>query len=398
MNNLISKEEWQDITSSLEEHNAIFSQIWKLGKPIFVDNLETAAVYFDKQGNCISFLFNKEFWKEVSFYDKLFVICHECLHVILNHGVRIRDSKNNLISNKCLDIVVNHLLVNGFGFERSKLTNWKEWCWVETVFPDHQVENNQSYEYYFQFFKDIYGDGHPNSVTSLVDDHSGLDFDPSSLLKDCSKNLSFAEKNFLSDSLDRCFEKGEDSSSLEEILIVSTNKKNKKWDKLILNKCNSKIDQIESEQWARQHRRLVSLNTRLFLPSDLEIEERGNDKVNVCFFMDTSGSCWALKDRFFNAANSLSNKFSINIFCFDSCVYEVEEKKVFGGGGTSFSILESHVAKFPKYPDAVFVLTDGYGDLVTPKHPKRWHWFLTKHNARHCVPKDSFIYNLEDFE
>ena len=43
------------------------------------------------------------------------------MHVILNHGHRSKDSKNKNAANVAMDIVVNHLLVDRFGFIREKI-------------------------------------------------------------------------------------------------------------------------------------------------------------------------------------------------------------------------------------------------------------------------------------
>lgn len=82
-------------------------------------------------------------------------------------------------------------------------------------------------------------------------------------------------------------------------------------------------------------------------------------------------------------------------------VYKViaEEKKVFGGGGTSFSTIERHLQNSGEnYPDGIFVITDGYGDRVYPELPHRWHWFLTENAYTSFVPKESNVYQLSDFE
>ena len=31
-------------------------------------------------------LINPKFWDSLNYYNKAFVIAHECLHIILNHG------------------------------------------------------------------------------------------------------------------------------------------------------------------------------------------------------------------------------------------------------------------------------------------------------------------------
>jgi hypothetical protein len=178
----------------------------------------------------------------------------------------------------------------------------------------------------------------------------------------------------------------------------------RKWETVIKKWCTKQIkDSIKDvEQWTRTNRRFTFLDKELILPTEMEIDELENekDKIQVCFFLDTSGSCMDLADRFWKAAKSLpENKFDIKLYCFDTRVYEVDIKKgkLYGFGGTSFSILESYVKKAENYPKAVFVITDGYGDTINPKYPQRWHWFLsTSHTS--CVNSNCNIYQLSNFE
>jgi hypothetical protein len=122
--------------------------------------------------------------------------------------------------------------------------------------------------------------------------------------------------------------------------------------------------------------------------------------------MDTSGSCYNYKERFFQAALSLpKEKFKIRLFCFDDNIKEttLESRKVYGGGGTSFEIIESHIQKIMKeerldYPEAVFLITDGAGTNVMPEKPDRWYWFLTPYSTRNLIPEKSKVYELKDFE
>ena len=51
-----------------------------------------------------------------------------------------------------------------------------------------------------------------------------------------------------------------------------------------------------------------------------------------------------------------------------------------------------------KYPGAVFVITDGFGNEVRPKHPERWHWFLTERNMKTFIPEKSAVHSLKDFD
>ena len=143
----------------------------------------------------------------------------------------------------------------------------------------------------------------------------------------------------------------------------------------------------------------------LMLPSDFDDDKIKYEKIDVWFFCDTSGSCLHFKERFFNAARSLSpEKFKLRLFSFDTEVYDadISTGKLYGGGGTKFDIMEQRIQKEIKnknikYPSAVFVITDGFGNALQVQHPKRWYWFLS-HNYRTCIPKNSNIYLLSQFE
>lgn len=397
---MINSKEWLEISLALENHHAIFYKLWQMGKPELTTEIDTAAVKFDREGNYFLFLFNPDFWESLDFYNKLFVICHECLHVILNHGVRIKDTKNATVSNQALDIVVNHLLVDKFYFERNKIKDWGDYCWADTVFPDQKISHSESYEYYYNIFKKTYGDGSPLKITKTVDEHN-FEFDVGEVLKNI-KELSDEEKRSLINSLGKNAGEGGGGYSL---LLLKSVKKKKKWESIIKKWSTSTLKQadFESEQWARLNRRLSMLPQDMFLPSDMEIEEvqKTKDKIEVYFFLDTSESCWEYKTRFFYAAQSLSEKkFKIHLYCFDTLIKEttLESKRIYGGGGTSFKIINDFINKLPKQPDGVFVITDGYGDFINPQKPERWHWFLTKDNTKSFISKKCNFYELSEFE
>lgn len=178
----------------------------------------------------------------------------------------------------------------------------------------------------------------------------------------------------------------------------------KKWVK------KTRLDEFRTEeQWARTARRFQLLrDSDLILPSEMETDEPliEKHKVGIYFFLDTSGSCSGYADRFWRAAKSIPKEFfDVRMFCFDTRVYEttLESGKLYGFGGTSFSPIESHIQKIMsreevRYPDAVFLITDGYGDNVHPQHPDRWHWFMTENYSISCVPSGSKVHKLSEFE
>lgn len=402
---MIETEQFLEISRSLEKHHGLFYLLWEMGKPSFTNTVETAGVQFNKDGNHVAFLFNINFWNSLSEYERTFIICHECLHISLNHGVRAKDAKNYQASNVAMDIVVNHILVNKFGFDRSKISKEldKKLCWTDTVFPGKKINSDQNFEYYYNMFEKDYV-----SCQSSIDDHSKLgssnwDEVGSSL----NEKMNDEEKEGIKDIVQSAGKQG--GSWFVFVDIKKYVAKKKKWETVIKNwsKKYIKEDFKDKEQWARINRRFSFLGTDLLLPSEMEIDETAEEKnkIDVLFFQDTSGSCYSFRDRFFAAARSLPpEKFNIELCCFDTEVYEtsIESGELYGFGVTSFQILEDYVqekvSKGGKYPEAIFTITDGMADdHIDPKFPKKWYFFLS-YNFTNCISKKCNIFNLKDFE
>jgi hypothetical protein len=402
----ITSEEFLDMSLQLEEYHAVFNQLWQMGKPILTEEIDTAAIRFDHEGQWVDFLFNPTFWKESTFIEKKFVICHECLHVILNHGVRMADT-NSDNTNICLDIPINHLLVRNFGFRREDLGSiGKKGCWVDTVFPDKNMPDDQTFEYYFSQLQD-------GNQSLLVDDHSflsGQSDEWNEVIDRLNNNLADQDKESLKGIIQKHSEsqiRGTEAIGRWTFVNADRVKPKKKWE-TVIKKWSRKYDRPDIrdvEQWSRLNRRFAFVNKDLLLPTEMEEEHEIEGKICVFFFQDTSGSCWHLKDRFFRAARSLpKDRFDVRMFCFDSKVYEIDisKNRIRGGGGTSFSIIENkiqslmNIEKIP-YPKAVFLITDGYGNRVFPQTPENWYWFLSG-NYTFCIPARSNVFKLKDFE
>lgn len=416
--------EYAEIAKEFERCNAIFQQFWEMGVPIFTDAIDTAEVRFDHEGNCVNFLFSKKFWDGLSYKQRAFIIAHECLHIVLNHGIRVRDTNVNdaAINNIAADIVVNHLLVDKLGMRREEVDPENKYCWIDTIFDaKEQVEHGRNMEYYINLLKS-------NSIDigsqSLVDLHGGLtDIPNGQIVSSIGEKLTEETKAAIGEQLSPFVEKGKydydnkvcghiagtSPGSITQWMNTAPVAKKRKWETIIKNWAKSKIknDLKLEEQWLRVSRRISCLNQGIILPSEMELEDltEEKDKIDVWFFLDTSGSCTGYSKRFWEAAKSLPTKrFNLYLFCFDTRVYEtsLSSGKLYGFGGTSFEIIENYIVQYieknhKKYPDSVFIITDGCGDFVRPKMPNRWHWFLTE-NYTHCIPKESKIYKLSDFE
>lgn len=428
---IFSNYEWMDIGEKLENFHSIFQKFWALGKPRFTKSIPTATVFFDRLGDCIDFNINPDFWDTLDDEQKLFIICHEVTHVLFYHGFRITNLKTPAemkIANLGLDIVVNHFLTDFLGFDREMVDPENKLCWIDTVFQEVKKRpmTGQNFEYYYNLIKQEI-EKNPNGkmaqMTSM-DDHESLE----SFL-----NQSFEQK--MKDSLDRTDQDALDASpKMKEIAkkeleaqgekpekggkeaginpgnswIIAKKKlviKKRKWESVVKDWILKTLEEKYGEQWQKPHRRLVNMPKDFMIPAEHEIEEYEKKKIPVFFFLDTSGSCAHLAERFFNAAESIpEDRFILHLACFDTRVYETDLKtrKLYGFGGTSFTCIEQYIQKKTKeermaYPDAIWVLTDGMGDNVKPEKPERWKWFLSE-NYRSCIPSQSKVYMLKDYE
>lgn len=409
MNELINHNDWLEISSQLEDHHAIFYELWQMGRPTFTDEIETAAVKFTvDNGEFVEFMFNPDYWNSLTNYEKLFVISHESLHIILNHGIRTSQGKDSCRINAALDVVVNHLLVNSFGFDRKRIRDEDVLCWTDTVFKDDpnvaDIPTNESFEYYYKMV--------PETMTVDVftlDDHSKLSKSASKIIDKLNNRLSHEEKQAIKDIIENNFmdENGGGHGNWSFVKLEKVKPK-KKWETVIL-KWSIKYmkDGLdEHEQWAKIARRFELLPSEICLPSEMENDSKDYDRIPLHLYLDTSGSCIKYKERFFRAALSLpTERFLVRLFCFDTKVEEttLASRKIYGGGGTEFDIIESNIQRIMKkektaYPEGVFIITDGIGSPVKPEIPKRWHWFLTRNAKTTYISKESKIYKLDDFE
>jgi predicted metal-dependent peptidase len=426
---MISTDKFFQIAQDLEVFHGIFSRIWQMGKPLADETIPTAAIRFDKNGGFFSFCFNPTFLKSLDDYNLKFIICHEALHVILNHGYRSFGLIPE-IANQAMDVVINESLVKNFGFDRTKINNEKDLCWYDTVFPnsEDEIEHDKSFEYYYELLMDqMLDEGgcfkkQNGGGKKTVDHHDGfgseeqdqidqkIDDACDALSNEERKKLKEIVQKLLDDDTIQDLSRGDGAGGLVKIMNVTDVIKKRKWETVIKKWAEQFLRHKDKnmEQWARINRRFVTLSRDMFIPTEMETDnfEKEKWRIKVLFFLDTSGSCAHLAERFFKAAKSLpEDRFDINLCCFDTRVYETDLKsgKLYGFGGTSFHIIEDYIQQFKKnknknrYPDAIFLITDGYGTPVNPEFPKRWYWFLSE-NYKACIPKESNIYNLSEYE
>jgi predicted metal-dependent peptidase len=147
---------------------------------------------------------------------------------------------------------------------------------------------------------------------------------------------------------------------------------NIRWNKLLLDL--ELIKKVE-DKWNSQSRRHMIDYPDSVVPKIEEIEAE-----SMCVFVDVSGSIeYESLKKFVNVVRNIPKNIKVRSFIFNT---QVQEFDIFkedppAGGGTDFKIIEDYIQKnFTRYPKAIFILTDGDGSPVHPKHKNRWCWLL----------------------
>lgn len=383
------------VSRVLERSHGIFSKIWQMGMPRITDTVKTAAVSFNKKGGYIEFLFNQSFLNGLNIEELAFVCSHECLHVILNHGVRLQGLDME-IAGKAADVCINELLLKYFGFSRSMpIITSLPICLISNVFPNAkpgQVQPFREFEYYYNL---LLQSGEGGGSGKIIDEHGDIPCDMMEEIADEINKLSKEEVEKLAKVI-----KVGDSGAYEMIQSSLVFKPTKTWEKVIREWTVKAYREKMMNQWRVTNRRfsVIEQYTDLLIPSDYEVDEKKAEKIDLAFFMDISGSCYNESEKFFASAKTIPrDKFIIDAYAFNTEIIKIDlyGDKLPSGGGTSFHQLEEHLLKQSVYPSAVFVLTDGEGSNVSPKFPNRWHVFLTT-DYKDCFPSTVNFHKFED--
>lgn len=418
-------EEKLELLRGLQPYGNMYYTFLNMSHIEFTDSTPTLAVCADDDaGTSIILKINPQFWASIDKLQKLFVISHECLHVMLSHLPRLFRMRTDpkfvmRAMNIAADLCVNETLIRHYKFIRSEIDIG--WWWLDVAFPNQQVPYGMSMEYYYDLLlqdsnhseaencEENQGDSN-GKVDQFSDDHSGWVPISDDVIKQIIDNMDTEElekfKIVVEETVDGKIGGKQAGTAYQFVIKELENKKivkKKKWETVIDRWVKSKMKVTENEyyQWARKNRRFVTLDSNFFLPTIAEIEKKKKEKISIAFYLDTSGSCHSYAQRFYDAAKSVPlDKFDVRFFCFSTYVHEIDLKqsRLPMGGGTSFRIIAESVEKeFDRHPDGVFIITDGYGDNVVPKIPEKWFWFLTT-SCDTCFPKTCKKFLLTNYE
>jgi predicted metal-dependent peptidase len=406
----LTRDELLEISASLEDYHKIFYQFWSMSSVTFTDEIPTAAVSFANSKP--DMMINPDFWDSLNKKGKLFVVCHECLHVILDHGSRNGRDKFPKASseqiNVAQDIPINEMIVH-FGFDRVDLEGWDRYCWIDTCFPDRHPKKNETFLYYLEELLKNKSEKMP----AVFDIHLGSGPEKTDEKKN-KEDVAYELIGELSDDELQDFLEalgtGADSFSGKIEARLEKMKKVKKIDfrHIIrrIKKTSIKEKEFPKESFASEDRRFNDVISRhgVVLPGSTEVPKPLKDRLLTAIFMDVSYSCISYVKTFNSIIVAFDHEkkiFDSRLFIFDTRVTEVKPgDRISVGGGTAFNIIERKCleleAEVGRYPDCVIIVTDGEGNEVSPKAPTKWIWLLTDHSTKRFIHPQSRHLMIKD--
>lgn len=404
-----TKEEILEVSITLEEYHRVFTTFWTMASIEWTGEespIQTAAVRFPEFGKP-SLMVNFKFWESLNAVNRIFVIAHECLHVMLDHGIRnakhVPGATPRLI-NIAQDITINEIIRDMFDVDREYIQNWEKFCWIDTCFDDWKnVLRHQNFYYYLDLLikqnkelnvqtldsHDIQnGCGSGGHAEDILDDIAGR----------LAQELSWEELQKMISAAEKARGRGVGDSPFSVVLKamepseLNFTELTKKLERTAKGGKGEKV----SSTFARKDRRFNTLGPQFILPGKLS-QPKPDKKLLIATFFDVSGSCMGHFEKFMKISAAFESKpdvFELHQHIFDTKVTPVKTgHKIQIGGGTHFSIIEARCRELAvekkRYPDCVVVITDGYGNDVHPTFPKRWIWLLTPDGSPSFVSSES---------
>lgn len=322
--------------------------------------IETAAVA--RNGINCRLLINKEYWDSLSDENQLFLLKHECGHIMFKHFFIMSDRSNHTVANIAEDVEINNYV------DPSRQFLGKYW-YPESI---NQPEKLGSREYYRRIMNNetpiqviSVGIKGPNGE-QMVDDHSKWGSDK----EDGFEDLSDAERELISQQIDHIAKQTAEQTIKQHGTIPGCFK-----------------DYIEGLfkqkpaifNWKKYFRRLIgtaiSINLKktrkkesIRFPDSSAVKYKRKSKILVA--IDTSGS---VNDKelcdFFSEINHIC-KSNVDV---DICECDTQIDRIYkyngkwdgsisGRGGTSFNEPIKYFNEHRDYTTIVY-FTDGYAPL-----------------------------------
>jgi predicted metal-dependent peptidase len=364
--------------------------------------------------------------------DVLFILYHECLHLLLNHLQRDADLRSDPVWSYSCEAVINATVLERLGGRdmpmvkrvdktgktvtepsgvdpRKVHADYVKQCQengLTHVSYDKFVESEQSCYSELKRLPDPPGQKandqqcvHQGDAADGSGGEGGMQMDP--------ETLSQAVKDAIQQTMTEARQGNE--KAREELLKLAgltedgNEEAQKMWGLLGIGALRGTTDATRKvEYWKQWLNDVVGSKlqpgTRLIYPKkragvtmtlglDPMLARRGDDRMVVLdVFLDTSGSVPQSVIEHIEKLVGDVPGVCVRYYMFDGIVMPLKPgERIMGGGGTNFQNcvevaegrLEVEGDIRDDEPDAVIMLTDGYAPKVMPEDPGKWIWLIT---------------------
>jgi predicted metal-dependent peptidase len=390
------------------------ARIIRMCYPVFVDDsvVPTMAVTLDAT-RIVFLMINAEFICKIGRKGAAFVLCHEAYHDILLH---LRDDVNDQTMTMAREIVINHLVRTNPTLKGMPTITDPATGKTEEV----GVNDDKEYKRYREDLREQGKDAVDKATFVSSEDrcytemlrmkkppkppkkyrcshesgdagHGDLPLDRDALgeiieeeLRRVIEQAKAGDENARSE-VEKLADSTMDSESASRIWgnvglgalrgTVTEVKKTEYWRRWLTHVLASKL---QPGYRLKQNRRLVAVD--LLLQRDPQMGWIGDEERKTLHtYIDTSGSMYGdeVLEHVRNVVG-LMDGVDARYYNFDTDIYDVVLGESFrGGGGTSFRIIEDHLAAQNDAPDLVLVITDGYAENFLPRDADKFVWLIT---------------------
>lgn len=329
-----------------------YAELLSQMKVEYTDKVPTAGI--SVKGASIVLMINPDFWKTLKNDEDIGILKHECLHIMMGHLSREKDFKTNqMIKNVAMDLAINEFIP-----EIAHMANVCSVANLKKQYPN--IENKQSYEWYYDFLMNNSNPQLPNTTDS---------HDEWEKMSDEERGVA---KQVIKGAVQQATERASNIPANIQELIRNVLKPKNNWRTILRNFVANAKDHTFEFTRNRRNRRYGTL-----LPG-----YKYDLKLNLMVVVDTSGSTCDMAEEFFTEIDGIANLgYDITLVQCDTHIQSIEPYKkgewrkiqIKGRGGTLFQPALD-LAK-EKQPDALIYFTDGETwetTLTNPKIPVLW--------------------------
>lgn len=351
------------IVDLLLNHGTFYASL--LSQMTRVEDTKTETLSTEVRNGRITLRYNPEYVNPRSMKETKALLEHECLHVVMEHTERFK-AKEHKVAQVATDVAINQMIQH---LPPEALT-------VDNVF-NGQAARDESAEYYYELIqknpklkKEMFGDGKPKGCGCKFEDGEGNEVD-----KELRKEVIKQMVKEAVDTTNKNGGKGTLPLGLERYLEELFKAPEIGWRQLLRQFVANSVKSGSKASWKKPSRRY----------GETQKGRIADRMISLVIAIDTSGSINdEMLTQFIDEIKGIQSSYKSDIHMIE-CDAEVGkyykltrygkvQRKLSGGGGTSFAPVFEYVRKKNIRCDALVYFTDLCGDFPDKKPPYPVLW------------------------